>query len=72
MAFPKEELAFPGYVVPDRYATHGTVSHANASLDIEIPGNVSALAGRSYFGDLLLSAVNNGQVPESRLDDMAE
>ncbi|KAH7276218.1 hypothetical protein MRS44_005609 [Fusarium solani] len=72
MAILKEELAFPGYVVSDWYATDGTASHANAGLDIEMPGNVSALAGPSYFGDLLLSAVKDGQVPESRLDDMAE
>ncbi|KAL2692537.1 hypothetical protein Neosp_002947 [[Neocosmospora] mangrovei] len=72
MAILKEELAFPGYVVSDWYATHGTASHANAGLDIEMPGNVSTLAGPSYFGDLLLSAVKDGQVPESRLDDMAE
>ncbi|KAI8724286.1 Fn3-like domain-containing protein [Fusarium sp. LHS14.1] len=72
MAILKEELAFSGYVVSDWYATHGTASHANTGLDIEMPGNVSALAGPSYFGDLLLSAVKDGQVPESRLDDMAE
>ncbi|RSM04456.1 hypothetical protein CEP52_006835 [Fusarium oligoseptatum] len=47
-------------------------SHANAGLDLEMPGNVSVLAGPSYFGDLLLSAVKDGQVSESRLDDMAE
>lgn len=72
MAILKEELAFPGYVVSDWYATHGTASHANAGLDMEMPGNVSVLAGPSYFGSLLLSAVKEGQVPESRLDEMAE
>ncbi|KAH6896530.1 glycoside hydrolase superfamily [Thelonectria olida] len=68
----KEELAFPGYVVSDWYATHGTASHANAGLDIEMPGNVSALAGPSYFGDLLLKAIKDGKVSESRLEEMAE
>lgn len=72
LAILKEELAFPGYVVSDWYATHGTASHANAGLDIEMPGNVSAVAGPSYFGDLLLKAVKDGQVSESRLDEMAE
>lgn len=41
----KDELAFPGYVISDWYATHSTASSANAGLDIEMPGNVSALAG---------------------------
>ncbi|KAJ8109444.1 hypothetical protein ONZ43_g6133 [Nemania bipapillata] len=69
--FLKDELAFSGYVLSDWYATHGTEDSANAGLDIEMPGNVSALAGPAYFGDALLEAVNGGLVPEERLDDMA-
>ncbi|RYP26010.1 hypothetical protein DL767_008192 [Monosporascus sp. MG133] len=68
----KEELAFPGYVVSDWYATHGTASPANAGLDIEMPGNVSASAGSSYFGEKLIIAVNNGTVSHDRLVMMAE
>ncbi|KAI1758515.1 glycoside hydrolase family 3 protein [Hypoxylon sp. FL1150] len=67
----KEELAFPGYITSDWYATHGTKEFANAGLDMEMPGNVSVLAGPVYFGDLLLQAVNNGTVSEERLNDMA-
>ncbi|OTB07148.1 glycoside hydrolase family 3 protein [Hypoxylon sp. CI-4A] len=70
--FLKEEIAFPGYVISDWYATHGTEDFANAGLDMEMPGNVSLLAGAAYFGDLLLEAVNNGIVSEERLDDMAK
>ncbi|KAI0425094.1 glycoside hydrolase family 3 protein [Xylaria sp. FL1042] len=70
--FLKDELAFPGYVLSDWYATHGTEDFANAGLDIEMPGNVSALTGSSYFGDALLEAVNGGLVSEDRLDDMAK
>lgn len=70
--FLKEELAFPGYIVSDWYATHGTETFANAGLDMEMPGNVSALAGPAYFGDLLLEAINNGIVSEERLDEMAK
>ncbi|KAI0537386.1 glycoside hydrolase family 3 protein [Xylaria digitata] len=70
--FFKDELAFPGYVLSDWYATHGTGNFANAGLDIEMPGNVSSLAGPSYFGDALLEAVNEGLVPKQRLDDMAK
>ncbi|KAH6972943.1 glycosyl hydrolase family 3 N terminal domain-containing protein [Ilyonectria sp. MPI-CAGE-AT-0026] len=68
----KDELAFPGYVVSDWYATHGTADFANAGLDVEMPGNVSALAGPAYFGELLLEAVNNGTVSKTRLNNMAE
>ncbi|KAM0691525.1 hypothetical protein Q7P36_010296 [Cladosporium allicinum] len=67
----KDELAFPGYVVSDWFATHGTASFANAGLDMEMPGNVSVLYGESYFGTPLLQAVENGSVPMARLDDMA-
>lgn len=68
----KEELAFPGYVVSDWYATHGTKSFANAGLDLEMPGNVSAEAGAFYFGQPLLEAVRNGTVSQSRLGEMAQ
>ncbi|KAK1726389.1 hypothetical protein CaCOL14_004866 [Colletotrichum acutatum] len=67
----KDELAFPGYVVSDWYATHETLSSANSGLDLEMPGNVSAAAGASYFGDSLLEAVNSGLVSADRLGDMA-
>jgi beta-glucosidase len=67
----KDELAFPGYVVSDWFATHGTASFANAGLDMEMPGNVSVLYGESYFGTPLLQAVENGSVPMARIDDMA-
>lgn len=66
----KDDLAFQGYVVSDWYATHGTSEFANGGLDLEMPGNVSALAGPYYFGEHLLSAIRNGSVPEDRLDDM--
>ncbi|KAI3324620.1 glycoside hydrolase family 3 protein [Xylariaceae sp. AK1471] len=69
--FLKDELAFPGYVLSDWFATHGTENFANAGLDIEMPGNVSSLAGPAYFGDSLMEAVNGGLVPEQRLNDMA-
>ncbi|KAG5654869.1 hypothetical protein KAF25_010993 [Fusarium avenaceum] len=68
----KDELAFPGYVVSDWYATHGTSSHANAGLDLEMPGPVSKDYGASYFGDQLLDAIGDDNVTESRLNDMAE
>ncbi|RSL60737.1 hypothetical protein CEP54_006565 [Fusarium duplospermum] len=51
MAILKEELAFPGYVVSDWYATHGTASHTNAGLDLEMPGNARPME-ESRLGDI--------------------
>ncbi|KAF3047759.1 hypothetical protein E8E12_011618 [Didymella heteroderae] len=68
----KDELAFPGYIVSDWYATHSTDHTANSGLDMEMPGNVSSDAGAAYFGKTLLEAVIGGVVPVSRLDDMAQ
>lgn len=58
-------LGFEGYVQSDWGATHSTVQAAINGLDQQMPDD-------SYFGDKLKSAVQSGQVPESRLDDMIE
>src|SRR6478735_1443283 len=50
----------------------GTASFANAGLDLEMPGPVSADYGASYFGNYLLDAVNDDNVTESRLNEMVE
>ncbi|KAL5591820.1 hypothetical protein FOVSG1_010709 [Fusarium oxysporum f. sp. vasinfectum] len=68
----KDELAFPGYVVSDWYATHGTACFANAGLDLEMPRPVRADYGASYFGNYLLDAVNDDNVTKSRLNEMVE
>ncbi|GJC97754.1 hypothetical protein ColKHC_06580 [Colletotrichum higginsianum] len=67
----KEELAFPGYVVSDWYATHSTADSANAGLDLEMPGNVS-MYGETYFSGLPVQAVVDNVVSEKRLNEMAE
>lgn len=59
----KNEWNFKGWVMSDWGATHSTVNSALAGLDQEMPG------GR-YFGDALKTAVENGDVPMERLDDM--
>ena len=59
----KGDWSFPGYVMSDWTATHSTVNAANNGLDQEQPGSI-------YFGTLK-QAVQNGEVPQSRLDDMA-
>lgn len=58
----KTDWGFPGYVMSDWDATHSTVNAANAGLDQEQPDS-------NYFGSLK-QAVQSGNVPQSRLDDM--
>ena len=66
----KDELDFQGYVVSDWTAQHTTVNSAIAGLDMSMPG--SGFGDRIYlWGKALLDAVSSGQVPQSRLDDMA-
>ncbi|KAI0191870.1 glycoside hydrolase superfamily [Astrocystis sublimbata] len=61
----KTELGFQGFVVTDWTAQHSGVATALAGLDMTMP------IGSQFWGDKLVQAVNNGSVPESRLDDMA-
>jgi beta-glucosidase len=65
----KKQLGFPGYIMSDWGAQHSTAKSALTGLDMTMPG--SAWDGGSvYWGPQLVSAVNNGQVPSSRVDDM--
>ncbi len=59
----KQEWGFQGFVISDWGATHSTVPSALAGLDQEQPG------GR-FFSAALKQAVEAGEVPMSRLDDM--
>jgi beta-glucosidase len=59
----KKELGFKGFVVSDWGATQSTAKAAMAGLDVEMPGNDS-------FGEPLKKAVENGDVPMDRLNDM--
>jgi beta-glucosidase len=58
----KTDWGFTGFVMSDWLATHSTVNAANAGLDQEQPD-------QEYFG-ALGTAIQNGQVPQSRLDNM--
>jgi len=60
----KDQLAFPGFVISDWGAAHGTAESANAGLDQEQPS-------ARVFGAALQAAVQTGAVPMARLDDMA-
>ena len=61
----KRQFGFTGFVMSDWGGTHSTVAAANAGLDMEMdvkPGQ--------YFTAPLKTAVQDGQVPMSRLNDM--
>ncbi len=58
----KKEWGFKGFVVSDWGATHSTVNAANYGLDLEMPKG-------DNFNASLVTAVKNGQVKESVIDD---
>ena len=64
----KKDWGFKGWVMSDWGATHSTIPAANAGLDQQsgFPFDLS-----DYFGAPLKEAVQNGWVPQARLDDMA-
>jgi len=59
----KKEFAFKGWVLSDWGGAHSTVPAANNGMDMEQPED-------KYFGDALKKAVQSGQVPEARVNDM--
>ncbi|MGB7844684.1 MAG: glycoside hydrolase family 3 C-terminal domain-containing protein, partial [Candidatus Acidiferrum sp.] len=59
----KKDFAFKGWVVSDWTGTHSTVKAVLNGLDMEMPGD-------DYLGAPLKKAVENGEVPLARLDDM--
>jgi len=54
---------FPGFITSDWFATHSTVASAANGLDMQMPDS-------SYFGAALKAAVEAGQVPMARLNNM--
>src|SRR3954466_9681814 len=70
----KGDFGFRGLVVSDWFANHSSAPSANGGLDLEMPGGNTIFGdparGREGFGDELKAAVQNGQVPLSRLNDM--
>ncbi|KAI0374349.1 beta-glucosidase [Pilatotrama ljubarskyi] len=67
----KGEFGFQGYVMSDWWATHSGAPAVNAGLDMTMPGDTTLGSGQTYFGQNLVNAVQSGQVPETRIDDMA-
>jgi beta-glucosidase len=60
----KKDFKFKGWVLSDWSATHSTVKSALNGLDQEMPGD------DNYFNAPLKKAVEDGQVPVARLNDM--
>jgi beta-glucosidase len=59
----KKDFGFQGFVLSDWGGTHSTAKAALAGLDMEMPGS-------TYFAGALKKAVESGQVPMARLDNM--
>ncbi|TRM61488.1 glycoside hydrolase family 3 protein [Schizophyllum amplum] len=66
----KGEFGYPGYVMSDWAATHSTLA-VNSGLDMTMPGDKTYGSNTTYFGQELIDAVTNGDVPEERVSDMA-
>jgi beta-glucosidase len=60
----KKDFKFKGWVLSDWGATHSTVQSALSGLDQDMPGD------DNYFSEPLKKAIQDGQVPEARLNDM--
>ena len=59
----KKDFGFQGFVISDWGATHSVAKAAMAGLDMEMPGN-------DHSGEPLKKAVESGEVPAARLNDM--
>ena len=64
----KGDFAFPGFVLSDAFATPSSVPAAMAGLDQEQTGNY--MFGGLWSSESLKAAIQNGDMPASRLDNM--
>ncbi|HET7812312.1 MAG TPA: beta-glucosidase [Steroidobacteraceae bacterium] len=64
----RKDWGWKGYVMSDWGATHSTAKAANAGLDQE---SGYPFDDKPYFGELMLKAVESGEVSEARLTEMA-
>ncbi|ODV24293.1 MAG: glycosyl hydrolase [Rhodanobacter sp. SCN 68-63] len=65
----KHDWHYPGFVMSDWGAVHSATEAALAGLDQESAGET--FDNQVYFDRPLRTAVSSGQVPQSRIDDMA-
>jgi beta-glucosidase len=59
----KKDFGFEGFVLSDWGGTHSTTKAALAGLDVQMPED-------NYFREALKKAVESGEVPMARLNDM--
>jgi beta-glucosidase len=65
----RKDWGWKGYVMSDWGATHSTGKAAVAGLDQQ---SGWPFDNKPYFGELMLKAVESGEVPEARLSEMAK
>jgi beta-glucosidase len=58
----RQQFGYPGFVTSDWGATHSTAASANASLDMDMPGN------DGFYGTALQNAVNSGSVSQATIN----
>ncbi|KGO37538.1 Glycoside hydrolase, superfamily [Penicillium expansum] len=69
----KKELGFEGWVMSDYMGAMSGVDSAAAGMDMNQPGPISGTQlNETYWGPSLVTAVQNGSVPETRLNDMVQ
>jgi len=61
----KKELGYMGNILTDWMGSKSTVDPVLGGLNVDIPGT------DKYMGDTLVPFVQNGSIPETRIDDMA-
>jgi len=59
----KKDFGFQGFVLSDWGGTHSTAKAALAGLDMEMPTS-------TYFAGAIKKAVEGGEVPQARIDNM--
>ncbi len=67
----EKDWGFQGLVMTDWGGCHSTVNAANHGLDLEMGSHVGGNHSGDFLADPLVKAVEAGQVPMSRIDDMA-
>ncbi|KAI8141064.1 glycoside hydrolase superfamily [Fennellomyces sp. T-0311] len=69
----KEQHNFQGLIMSDWWAQMSTAPSANAGMDMTMAGEIDmGLVGTSWWGPNLTKAVEDGEVSEERVTDMAE
>ncbi|ORX46881.1 beta-glucosidase precursor [Piromyces finnis] len=68
----KEQIGFQGFVMSDWWAIHDLEGSFNAGMDMNMPGGKAwgpDYINNSFWGSNISTAIKNGKVNKSRLDD---